>query len=194
MSATPTEPGWRPIDEAMRRSWDHGRMGGALLAMTIICGLVAVGLLLGLISIVVAVMIEGPYVIQDAVGSLYSPSSRMGAIYAIPALTFSIFATVFFVMTLARARATPAVAVTMFVIQYLFGVATPVIGQVVYFTSVGGDLKFLPMLIVSMAPAWLLGLFVTFGLCGYLLGGVRPNAYYRNRVGVPARPAAAGPA
>ncbi|MFC3693330.1 hypothetical protein [Chenggangzhangella methanolivorans] len=182
---------WKPLDEARRKAWPHGRMGGGLLALTIVAGWIAIPFVLGVLALLAWVGVSGLEPLADA---LFSPSESMriaSLIFLIPSLTFSILCVVFFVMTLARARATPAVTVAGFGIQFLVGLVSPIAGQAAMFAKNGMDLSGLWVLIPSYAPGWFIALFMTFGLWSYLLGGVRPNAYYRNRVAVPSAPPAA---
>lgn len=181
---------WRPLDDARRLTWSHGRMGGGLLALTIVAGWIAIPFVLGVIAFFGWIGIMGLEALADA---LAGPSDSMriaSMIFLIPSLTFSILCVVFFLMTLLRARATPVVTAVGFGLQFLVGVVTPIAGQAAIFASNGLPLSGLWVLVPSYAPGWFLGLFMTFGLWSYLLGGVRPNAYYRNRVAVPPTPPA----
>lgn len=179
---------WRPLDEARRLTWSHGRMGGGLLALTIVAGWIAIPFVLSVLALFVWVGYAGLGALADALAGPSETLRTASLIFFIPTLTFSILCVVFFVMTLARARATPVVTVIGFGLQFVVGVVTPLAGQAAIFASNGMELSGLWVLVPSYAPGWFIGLFMTFGLWSYLLGGVRPNAYYRNRVAVPPTP------
>jgi hypothetical protein len=94
---------------------------------------------------------------------------EVGGRYTIAVAFIAVWSAVFVIMTLLRRRATPVVASVGFIawIAYRFAVAM---------LSHAGW----PLLVDLLGEAVLAA-----GFCGYMAGGVRPNAYYRRRLAAP---------
>lgn len=185
---------WRPLTEAEAANWPMARLGGALLGMTVVAGLMTVLFMLFILFVGYALFSLTLFGVApsllEGIGDGMSDAQLVGLIYIVPTVTFIIWSTVFFAMTLARAPATPTVAVWTYAVQFAIGIIAPVVGQAFIYASHGGGAAALVMTIASSLPMWALALLVALGFGGYLLGGVRPNAYYRRRI---AAPPGAGP-
>jgi hypothetical protein len=94
---------------------------------------------------------------------------EIGGRYTIAVAFIAVWSAVFVIMTLLRLRATPVVASLGFLawIAYRFAVAL---------LSHAGW----PLMVDLLGEALLAA-----GFCGYMAGGVRPNAYYRRRLPAP---------
>jgi hypothetical protein len=94
---------------------------------------------------------------------------ELGGRYTIAVVFMTVWSVLFIVMTLLHLRATPVVASAGLVawIAYRFSVA--VLGQAGW-----------PLVVDLLGEAVLAA-----GFCGYMAGGVRPNAYYRRRLPTP---------
>jgi hypothetical protein len=94
---------------------------------------------------------------------------ELGGRYTIAVGFMTVWSVLFIVMTLLHLRATPVVASAGLVawIAYRFSVA--VLGQAGW-----------PLVVDLLGEAVLAA-----GFCGYMAGGVRPNAYYRRRLPTP---------
>ena len=91
---------------------------------------------------------------------------ELGGRYTIAVGFVAVWSAVFVVMTLLRLRATPVVASAGLVAWIAYRFSVTVLGQVGW-----------PLTVDLLGEAVLAA-----GFCGYMAGGVRPNAYYRHRL------------
>jgi hypothetical protein len=89
-----------------------------------------------------------------------------GARYMIAVVFVAAWSFAFIVLTLLRARVTPVVAGAGFVVWIAYRFFVALLGQTGW-----------PLAIDLLGEAILAA-----GFCGYMAGGVRPNAYYRRRL------------
>jgi hypothetical protein len=107
----------------------------------------------------------------------------MGTTYMIPVFFFMIWSLLFLIMTLARLRATPAIASAGMVAWVALRIALHYLGQAPdaaaasNTTVVDGLVRLWPYAIATLAETALVA-----GFCGYMASGLRPNAYYRRRL------------
>jgi hypothetical protein len=102
------------------------------------------------------------------VGSIFAfhQLRAIGGRYMIAVGLVSVWSVAFIVLTLLRARVTPMVASAGLVAWIAYRFSVSLFGQAGW-----------PMAIDLLGEAVLAA-----GFCGYLVGGVRPNAYYRRRL------------
>jgi len=112
----------------------------------------------------------GVLIVVSAIGFFFAFDQFAGiGRYRIAVGFVTAWSVLFVIMTLLRVRTTPVVACAGFVIwtAYRFGAAV---------TSQAGW----PLAVDLLGTALLAA-----GFCGYMAGGVRPNAYYRRRLPAP---------
>jgi ABC-type transport system involved in multi-copper enzyme maturation permease subunit len=158
---------WRDMTGDEVANHPDRQLGGALLWMTIACGVAVVVPLLGVCF----------------GGSWLAGPRRIGEMYMISVIAFMAWSAVFVVMTLMRARATPVVASIGIVLWVVLRIAVnyvaqgPAVAMAEGTTVLDGLIRVWPYAIAILAEVALAA-----GFCGYMATGVRPNAYYRRRL------------
>lgn len=185
---------WTPLSEADRLAWDKGRMGGGLLVMTIVTGFVTLSVLLSILAAMIVILRTAAFGLP--LPDLSGPGGAVrtaSLVFMIPYAFFAFWSVIVFIMTLVRARATPAFVCVLIGLQFLVGIASWIGGQAMIFAQYDSGPGALLVMIPSMIPAWLLQIVMIAGVCGYMLGGVRPNAYFKARVATPTSSARTAP-
>jgi hypothetical protein len=170
---------WRDLTPPEIVTLPEARLGGALMAMFVFAiATVAAVILVAIIFTFIATT-RGDSVLGGQRGFF-------GLAFIAPSAFIVVLATVFAVMTMARARATPMVLsvgmVVWLVLRLLFAIG----GQVALASRLPPSgsgavlLSTLWPILVSLAAD---GIAVA-ALCGYMADGTRPNAYYRRRIRV----------
>lgn len=174
---------WRELTAEEARSWPKAQLGGALLWIVIATGLLSLTLLL------IFLMLGGSLVFyggESAMRTLFSGGGerhvKIGLVSAVSVLFLLIGAVIVFTMTMLRASATPMVASVGAVLLFFVQIATNVAVQALVLE---GNMNLVATAMLPMMPHWLGGIAATAGFVGYMIGGVRPNAYFRRRVSVP---------
>lgn len=176
---------WRPLTDEEALRWPMARLGGSLAVVTMCAGVLSVAAVGGMVVILhqFGVFGLGIWLMAMAGGDL-ELSTQLGLIYSAPVAVLLFSGVVLLTMTLVRTPATPVVASTLAALYYVMAIAAAVLGQIVLFSRNGQSILEASPMLVSFLPHWIGGLMMLAGFCGYMVGGVRPNAYFRRRVAV----------
>jgi hypothetical protein len=174
---------WRDMtaEELVRQP--EARLGGALLWMVIACAVACVVPTLGMVLAFVVLASGGVHANPANIFSWLNGPVDSGISYMIPVAFFMVWSLLFVVMTLARVRATPAVASIGIVLWVIlrFGISylgqAPTAAAAMHTGFADALVRIWPFAIGILAEAVLAAAF-----CGYMATGVRPNAYYRRRL------------
>ncbi|HJQ56020.1 MAG TPA: hypothetical protein VJ890_03900 [Vineibacter sp.] len=168
---------WRDMTPAEIVTLPEARLGGALMAMFVFAILAVVAVILVAIIFTFIATTRGGDVLGGGRG-------LPGMLFIAPSAFVVVLATIFIVMTLARASTTPMVLsvgmVVWLVLRLLFAIG----GQV----ALANQLARSGSGTILLSTLWpvLIGLaadgIAVAALCGYMADGTRPNAFYRRRV------------
>jgi hypothetical protein len=177
---------WRDMTAEEIAQRPEARLGGALLWMVIACTIAFVVPTLGILAAFLIIAAGGIHANPANVFSWLDGPYAMGATYMIPVFFFMVWSLVFVVMTLARARTTPALASAGVVAWVVLRIALHYFGQAPHVaaadrtTLLDALIRVWPYAIATLAETALAA-----GFCGYMTTGLRPNAYYRRRLPEP---------
>ncbi|WP_040577252.1 hypothetical protein [Methylopila sp. M107] len=175
---------WRDLSEAEAKLWPKARLGGALLGLAIVTGVLTLMLLILLLVAGWKLTTGG---VEEFVRAFAGRSrfAYIGLVSAISVIALMIWSAVSFSLILARLRFAPAVMATGAGFAFLIGVASSATAQWLIVSQSEQDVWTYAVAVLPVTPQWLGSLALTIGTIGYLVGGVRPNAYFRRRVALP---------
>ena len=162
----------------------EARLGGSLLWLVVAAAVIVLVPILGFLAMIVALMSGslhgGP--LEFLIGIVGGPV-HLGMRLMVPVGFLVVWALLFLAMTALRLSATPLFAGASLVLWVALRFALAYVGDSVMDArdtggSLAASLTFLwPFLMSVLGEAAMAAAF-----CGYMLGGVRPNAYYRRRL------------
>lgn len=176
---------WRPLTDQEIAAWPMAQMGGALLWIVGLTTALTVYLIVGIAG-AASTLAQGG--IRAALATSGLASAGQAALYAwlswVQVLTLLVWSATVFACSVARVRSTAVICVAGAVSLFVMQPPIDVVGYLVTFSQAGAEPPPFYELILPFIPRWLGAATATMGLAGYMLGGVRPNAFFRRRVAV----------
>lgn len=179
---------WRSLTPEQAKQWPKARLGGALAAMCAATGLMTLALAVLLVIAAFNLHMLDAFRIPEDLSTPTDKATVLGLIGMLEVALLLAAGAPFFVMTLLRARATPVVSVAALILLFFVVAGLDVGRQMVLMWSIGPVWGIALQTLWTQFAGWLGSAAMIAATSGYLLGGVRPNAYFRRRVAEPPAP------